>query len=70
MNEMDGMEWVTVVDGQNEYPALQFAHSDMVIDPAALVWEKARKKLPCDLKSEFRRIKREAEAVLDDLNSK
>ncbi|WP_455667753.1 DUF3805 domain-containing protein [Phocaeicola sp.] len=70
VNEMDGMEWVTVVDGQNEYPALQFAHSDMVIDPAALVWEKARKKLPCDLKSEFRRIKREAEAVLDDLNSK
>ncbi|MCD7926807.1 MAG: DUF3805 domain-containing protein [Bacteroides sp.] len=70
VNEMDGMEWVTVVDGQNEYPALQFAHSDMVIDPAALVWEKARKELPCDLKSEFRRIKREAEAVLDDLNNK
>lgn len=68
-NEMDGMAWVTVVNGQKEYPALQFAHSDMLIDPAALVWEKARKGLPCDLKSEFRRIKREAEAVLDDLNN-
>lgn len=68
-NEMDGMAWVTVVDGQKEYPALQFAHSDMLIDPAALVWEKARKGLPCELKSEFRRIKREAEAVLDDLNN-
>lgn len=68
VNEMEGMEWVTVIDGQKEYPALQFEHSDMVLNPAALVWEKAKKKLPCDLKSEFRKIKREAEAVLDDLN--
>lgn len=67
VNEMDGMEWVTVIDGSREYPALQFVHSDLLIDPAALVWEKAKKGLPCDLKSEFRRIKREAEAVLDDL---
>lgn len=42
--------------------------SDMVLDPAALVWGQAKKGLPCDLKSEFRKIKREAEAVLDDLN--
>lgn len=69
VNEMDGMEWVTVIDGGKEYPALQFEHSDMVLDPAALVWEKVRKGLRCDLKAEFRRIKREAEAVLDDLNS-
>ena len=69
VNEMDGMEWVTVIDGAKEYPSLQFAHSDMILNPAALVWEKARKGLHCDLKSEFRRIKREAEAVLDDLNN-
>lgn len=67
VNEMDGMEWVTVIDGPNEYPALQFVNSDMLINPAALVWEKARKKLPCDLKAEFKKIKREAEALLDDL---
>ncbi len=66
--EMEGLEWVTVVEGRKEYPALQFMHSDMVLDPAALVWEKAKKGLPCTLKSEFRKIKREAEAVLDDLN--
>ena len=47
---------------------MQFMCSDMVLDPAALVWGKAKKGLPCDLKSEFRKIKREAEAVLDDLN--
>lgn len=69
VNEMDGMEWVTVIEGQKEYPALQFAHSDLILNPAALVWEKAKKRLPCNLKSEFRRIKREAEAVLDDLNT-
>lgn len=68
VNEMEGMEWVTVIEGQKEYPALQFMCSDMVLDPAALVWGKAKKGLPCDLKSEFRKIKREAEAVLDDLN--
>lgn len=67
VNEMDGMEWVTVVDGKNEYPALRFMKTDMMINPAALVWEKVRKKTPCDLKSEFKRIRREAEAVLDDL---
>ena len=68
VNEMEGMEWVTVIEGQKEYPALQFMCSDMVLDPAALVWGQAKKGLPCDLKSEFRKIKREAEAVLDDLN--
>ena len=47
---------------------VQFMCSDMVLDPAALVWGQAKKGLPCDLKSEFRKIKREAEAVLDDLN--
>lgn len=66
-NEMEGMEWVTVVDGKKEYPALQFMGSDWLIDPAALVWDKVHRKLPCDLKAEFRRIKRMAEAVLDDL---
>ena len=24
VNEMEGMEWVTVIEGQKEYPALQF----------------------------------------------
>lgn len=67
VNEMDGMEWVTVVDGTKEYPALQFMHSDWLINPAALVWDKVKKGLPCDLKAEFKRIKREAEAMLDDL---
>ena len=61
-NEMDGMTWVTVVDGSKEYAALQFA--DLLIDPATLVWNKIKAKQPCDLKAEFARIKEEVEKRL------
>ena len=61
-NEMDGMTWVTVVDGSKEYAALQFA--DLLINPATLVWNKIKAKQPCDLKAEFARIKEEVEKRL------
>ena len=56
-NEMDGMTWVTIVDGSKEYAALQFA--DLLINPATLVWNKIKAKQPCDLNAEFARIKEE-----------
>ena len=58
-NEMDGMTWVTVVDGQREYAALQFG--DLVIDPSFIVWNNIKTKKTCDLKAEFIRIKEEVE---------
>ena len=61
-NEMDGMTWVTVVDGSKEYAALQFA--DLLINPATLVWNKIKAKQPCDLKAEFARIKSQVEDLL------
>ena len=61
-NEMDGMTWVTVVDGSKEYAALQFA--DLLINPATLVWNKIKAKQPCDLNAEFARIKEEVEKRL------
>ena len=61
-NEMDGMTWVTVVDGRKEYAALQFA--DLLINPATLVWNKIKAKQPCDLNAEFARIKEEVEKRL------
>ncbi len=67
-NEMEGMEWVTVVDGAKEYPALQFMESEMVVNPKALAWDSVRKGRPCNLRSEFARIRREAEAVLDGVS--
>ena len=61
-NEMDGMTWVTIVDGSKEYAALQFA--DLLINPATLVWNKIKAKQPCDLNAEFARIKEEFEKRL------
>lgn len=61
-NEMDGMIWVSVIDGRKEYAALQFGN--MLIDPASLVWNKVKAKEPCHLKAEFARIKEEVEKRL------
>ena len=64
VNEMDGMEWVTVVDGDREYPALRFAETPVVISPAALVWDKVGKGKSCSLRAEYERIRQEVEAAL------
>ena len=62
-NEMDGMTWVTVVDGSKEYAALQFG--DLLIDPASLVWNKIKAKQPLDLNAEFASIKSQVEDLLN-----
>lgn len=62
-NEMDGMTWVTVVDGSKEYAALQFG--DLLIDPASLVWNKIKAKQPLDLNAEFASIKNQVEDLLN-----
>ena len=61
-NEMDGMIWVSVIDGRNEYAALQF--EDLIIEPASLIWDKVKQGQICNLKSEFERIKAEVEKKL------
>lgn len=63
-NEMDGMEWVTVIDGHREYPAMQFAEAEYYLEPMLLIWEKKRLGIPCIIESEFDRIKKEIEAKL------
>ena len=65
VNEMDGMEWVTVIDGQKEFPALRFRDSKVMVNPISLIWDKAKSGQPCDLKAEFERIKNEVEAAMD-----
>ena len=62
-NEMDGMTWVTVVDGSKEYAALKFG--DLLIDPASLVWNKIKAKQPLDLNAEFASIKSQVEDLLN-----
>jgi hypothetical protein len=58
-NEMDGMTWVTVIDGKFEYPALQYGN--LLVQPADLVWNKIKQKQPCNLKAEFDAIKKQVE---------
>lgn len=61
-NEMDGINWVTVVDNDKEYAALQF--KDLLIDPMNWIWNQVKSKASIDLKSEFIRIKEEVEKRL------
>lgn len=65
VNEMDGMEWVTVIDGTREYPALKFADSSVMVYPMDLIWAKMKKDEPCNLRQEFDKIKHEVESVLE-----
>lgn len=65
VNEMDGMDWVTVVDGAKEYPALRFAGSALMVDPAAIVWDKVREGKSCSLRAEYERIRAQVEDILN-----
>lgn len=64
VNEMDGMNWVTVIDGRKEFPALRFAGTEFMVYPAELVWNKVKAGQRCDLKAEYSRIKAEVESLL------
>lgn len=66
VNEMDGMEWVTVIDGQKEYPALKFAETDVMVYPQQLVWSRVRNGKSCSLKAEFEKIKEEVEKAINN----
>ena len=64
VNEMDGMDWVTVVDEVREYPALRFRNSDLVICPLDIFTNQVRKGEKCDIREEFDKIKTEVEKRL------
>lgn len=63
VNEIDGMDWVTVIDGNRELAALRFRDTDVVVYPAGMVWDKVRNGEKCDLQKEFEKIKEEVEKV-------
>ncbi len=64
VNEMDGMDWVTMIDGKQEYPALRFADTDVVVYPTKLIWDAVSNGKPCNLKDEYLRIRAEVEHAL------
>lgn len=48
-NEVDGMEWRTLIDGNRETPVLLNTQSGTWIDPMKLVWSKVKAGESCDL---------------------
>lgn len=53
-NEADGMEWVSVIEGHREYPALKIKNH--LIDPAGLVWNRMKNAQALNLKAEYQTI--------------
>lgn len=64
-NEIDGMNWVTVIEGRKEYVALQFKETSLLINPAELVWGKIKSNQTCNLLYEFENIKNEVEKIIN-----
>lgn len=64
-NEMEGMEWVTVVDGRNEYPALRFKQTSLLFHPSSLIWNQVKGKQSLSLKEIFDSIKNQVEDLIN-----
>ena len=64
VNEMDGMNWVTVIDGAKEIPALRFGSSKLIYYPTEMIWSRVKKNESCDLVALYAQIKEEVEKVL------
>lgn len=64
VNEMDGMDWVTVIDGRKEFPALRFKMTEVMVYPTELIWNRIKEGKSCSLKGEFERICSEVEAAM------
>lgn len=46
-NEVDGMEWKTLIDGNREVPVLEY--KSQIIDPMKLTWSKIKAGETCDI---------------------
>lgn len=64
-NQIDGMEWVTVINGKTEIPGLRFKESELVIYPSEIIWNLVRVGQPCDLNAIFHDVKLKAENELN-----
>ena len=53
-NEVEGMEWKTLIDGNREAPVLQY--KDRIIDPLKLAWSKVKAGEPCDIIEEYKSV--------------
>jgi len=56
VNEIDGLEWVTVVENNREFPALQFKQTDLLVYPQSLIRDTIKSGKKVDLQQEFEAI--------------
>lgn len=68
INEIDGMEWVTIIENKKEYPALQFKKSELIVKPTQLIWEAINGEKQCDINKIYNNIIEQAESVLERNN--
>lgn len=55
-NEVEGMEWMTLIDGNREAPVLVYQETKQMIDPMSLVWSKVKRGQPCDVVAEYKQL--------------
>lgn len=55
-NEIEGFEWMTLVDGNREAPVLRYTHTEEIVDPMRLVWSKIKSGERCDVVEEYKNI--------------
>ncbi len=55
-NEIEGMDWVTVVEGSREIPAVCYKDTSLVIYPLDLIWEKMKSGQSLNISDEYKRI--------------
>jgi hypothetical protein len=63
VNEIDGFNWVTVIEGRKGYAALQYRDTALMYNPAQWVWNQTKLGCACDFASEFQRICDEVEKL-------
>ncbi len=64
VEEMDGMRWVSIIDGKEEYPALQFEDTDVFFYPTLFIAQEKKQKGQCSLKDVFSTLKAQIEKAL------
>lgn len=55
-NEVEGMEWKTLIDGNREVPVLQYQDSEHLIDPITLVWSSIKENRQSDVAGEYKKV--------------
>ena len=69
-NEVDGLEWMTVVDGRREYPALRYPITGAMVYPQTLVSDAMKREGTCCLQETFDHALHHLSTVNENKNGK